>query len=98
MKDLLLRNLFAYAVESMHLTHGNMYRDDVSKHLVETAKKLRNNERLTISPPVFDGREVLPVICDTFAMFWQRTFMRTGEYDYDEMFAVIFKRNGEESP
>jgi len=96
MKDSLLRNLFAYAVESMHLTYGIMYRDNDGKYLVETAKKLRNNEQVTISATMIDGREVLPVICDTFAMFWQRTFMRTGEYDYDKMFNIIFKKNGEE--
>lgn len=91
MKDSLIRNLFAYAVESMHLTHGSMYRDNDGKYLVESAKKLRNNEQISIAVPIVDGREHYPVICDTFSMFWQRTLMRTGELDYNTAFDIIFK-------
>ena len=93
MKDSMLRNLFAYAVESMYLTYGDMYRDNDGKYLVETAKKLRNNEPVRVSAIMVDGREVLPAICDTFAMFWQRTFMGIREHDYDEMFNIIFAKN-----
>jgi len=93
MKDSIIRNLFAYAVESMHLTYGSVYAGPSKKYIVDTAKMLRDNQQVKISSVIVDGYEMLPIICDVFAMFWQQTFMMTGKYEYQEMFEMIFLKN-----
>jgi len=93
MKPSLLRNLFAYAVESMYLTYGTMYSSDKDKEtLVRMAKTLRDNSPIKIKGSIVDGRAMLPIVCDVFAMFYNRTFMSRpiDGWDYDRMFNTIF--------